>query len=94
MEEKVPLQYFVQSAERVSQPPHSLYPKVSQGTISQQEGRKFVLCTLFSAADFHDARGLPALPDAGREAAGGAGPRPVQEDRRRQVIIQQDDHSG
>ena len=36
-------------------------------------------------ADFHDARGFPALADTGREAAGGAGPRPVQEDRRRQV---------
>ena len=46
------------------------------------------ICTrlLFAAADFHDARGLPALPDAGREAAGGARPRPVQEDRRRQVL--------
>ena len=39
-----------------------------------------------SAADFHDARGLLALPDAGRQAAGGARPRPVQEDRRRQVL--------
>ena len=46
---------------------------------------KFAPAFSLFAADFHDARGLPALPDAGREAAGGARPRPVQEDRRRQV---------
>ena len=35
-----------------------------------------------SAAGVHDARGLPALADAGREAAGRTRARPVQEDRR------------